>query len=312
MSKILLTTFNLIVFLSGAIAHADEFLLSEQNIYHATKEICHWNTLDVISLLSEQEKLDIIRGQTLVGAEQFEKMLDLIRHDSFEKSFRNFQYTSKSKITQYILNSPAFSKALNDCYGDNKEAHSLIIAKIYSAEYMPKFYSAFLHVALSIGSRKLLTSAFAKNKAAFFAGLSGLLSYYGWTVYDNRKTLGDLINNSNSSDLSDSLKSSELLKVSQPLYKPLIAFEQSKSQTIESEAVSDLNKRYQKLVAFNQSQIKILEIQANLFHDPRSQTKINLLKKITALQNINRNILTKSTEKIISLKTKDGPNENFQ
>lgn len=90
------------------------------------------------------------------------------------------------------------------------------------------------------------------------------MSYYGWTVYDNRKTLGDLINNSNSSDLSDSLKSSELLKVSQPLYKPLIAFEQSKSQTIES-AVSDLNKRYQKLVAFNQSQIKILEMNKPIY-----------------------------------------------
>lgn len=296
MSKILLITFNFILIFSGAQAYADDFLLTEQNIYNATKEICHWNTADVISLLSQEEKLNIIQGQTLIGTEHFEKMLDLIRHDSFNKSFRYFQYTSNSEITQFILNSPAFSKALSDCYGDDKEAHDLIISKIYSAELKQKFYSAFLHIAFAVGSRKLLTLAHKKNKPAFLAGLSSLLSYYGWTIYDNRKVLNDFINNTNNSNSSNLIASSNLLKTKDSV----------------TELTDNLSQQYQRLYAFNQNQIKILETESKSFKDPHSIAKINILNKIIALKNINQSILTKSEEKIFFPSTKDGFHENLQ
>lgn len=267
MRKILFILLNLVFCLGATLARADDFLLTDKNIYQATKEICHWYTADVISLLSDEEKLNIIRGDKLVGTQNFEKMLDLVRHDSFEKSFRNFKYASHSETTEFILHNSGFLKALTDCYGPNSEAQSLIVSKVYSADYTQKSYSAFLHLALGSASRRILTLAFEKNKAAFFAAVTSLLSYYGWTIYDNRKTLTLLLADSN-----------------QP------------APTNNTAVIDDqsLEKRYKKLYEFNLSQIRLLEHEAALFHHSTSPIERTITNKIESLKKINQTILLKS------------------
>ncbi len=282
MRIIILTLLNLFLGFAAVSARADDFLLTDTNIYLATKDICHWYTSDVISLLSDDEKLNIIRGQKLAGTKNFEKMLDLVRQQSFEKSFRNFQYSSSTETTQFILNNHGFLKALDECYGNDSEARGLIISKVYSADYIQKSYSAFLHIALGSASRKILTHAFEKNKAAFYSVLAGLLSYYGWTIYDNRKTLNQLI------------------------------AESSQSQTTANTDVAnnqELAKRYKKLYAFNLSQIRLLEHEASLFKNSASPMKLKILDKIESLKKINQTILLKSNYLPLNLPTKAGAYE---
>lgn len=184
---------------------AEKLDLTESFIYSATKEACSQLPASVFS--SYSSKLNNLKAGYF-PSNDFTKILTQIRHETFLSSF-SLDYGSTSETAKKIKNSPAFRRALFDCYNKDQIAINYFKDTMDRSSAAGKWMGSFANLIQFYGMTKLLTAGIQNlkklsaiqticsekyawlhlwSKRAFVASLTTIT---GMQVYDARKSIYD-------------------------------------------------------------------------------------------------------------------------
>lgn len=184
---------------------AKKIELTDSLLYSATKEACTQLPVSVFS--SQSTILDNLRSGYF-PSKDFTKILTQIRQETFSNSI-SLDYGSPSETAKKIKNSPAFTRALIDCYKQDQKAINFFKETIERSSSSGKWAGSLANLVQFYGIGKLLAFGIKKLKqlsaiqalsSEKFAQLhtwskraliAGVASIVGIQIYEARKVIYD-------------------------------------------------------------------------------------------------------------------------